>query len=64
LKGASSPDSMPASITHSMLTEHPKWFENQTSNRPPDGVNSISPKVDFVDPSISDPSGETTRCSL
>lgn len=33
---------MPASMTHSMLTEHPKWFENQTSNRPPDGVNSNS----------------------
>lgn len=33
---------MPASMTHSMLMEHPKWFENQTSNRPPDGVNSNS----------------------
>lgn len=31
---------MPASMTHSMLMEHPKWIENQTENRPPERVNS------------------------
>ena len=33
---------MPPSMTHSMLTGHPRWFENQTKNRPPDRVNSTA----------------------
>jgi hypothetical protein len=33
---------MPWSMTHSMLTGHPKWFENQTGNRPRNRVNSNS----------------------
>lgn len=33
---------MPASTTHRTLTKHPRWFENQTRNRPPDRVNSNS----------------------
>jgi hypothetical protein len=31
---------MPNSMTHSMLMEHPRWFENQIRNRPPGRVNS------------------------
>lgn len=30
------------SMTHSMLTGHPREFESQTGNRPPDRVNSNS----------------------
>ncbi len=37
---------MRPSMTHSMLTGHLRWFENQTRNRPPDRVNS---KRDLTD---------------
>lgn len=38
---------MPASTTHRTLTKYPRWFENQTRNRPPDRVNSNpSPKIE------------------
>ncbi|GAB1829015.1 hypothetical protein MyNCGM70_18900 [Achromobacter xylosoxidans] len=33
------------SMTHSMLTGHLKWFENQTGNRPPDRLNSNSNSI-------------------
>jgi hypothetical protein len=38
---------MPESMTHSMLVEHPRWFENQTSNRPRKWVNSTMSLVPF-----------------
>lgn len=42
---------MPASTTHRALTKHPRWFENQTRNRPWDRVNSNSkqrPALSFL----------------
>jgi len=39
-------------VTHSMLMEHPKRFENQTSNRPPDGVNSKARAVHRIEDAL------------
>lgn len=40
---------MPASMTNNMQTKHPRRFENQTGNRPPNRVNSILHIVEVLE---------------